>query len=81
MTVNMCKTKIIVFRKGGFILANEVWLFGNEAIEAVNLGLHFTTKLSLTQTVSELATKAKARTAQILKCLWRLGHVHSEVIF
>uniref|UniRef100_UPI003AF4937F reverse transcriptase family protein n=2 Tax=Thiolapillus sp. TaxID=2017437 RepID=UPI003AF4937F len=85
MTVNMCKTKIIVFRKGGFLGANEAWWFGNEAIEVVNcykyLGLHFTTKLSLTQAVSELATKAKARTAQILKCLWRLGHVHSEVFF
>ena len=63
--------------------ANEVWWFGNEAIQVVNcykyLGLHFTTKLSLSQTVSELATKAKARTAQILKCLWRLEHVHSKV--
>ncbi|WP_419586745.1 hypothetical protein, partial [Thiolapillus sp.] len=68
-----------------FLGANEAWWFGNEAIEVVNcykyLGLHFTTKLSLTQAVSELATKAKARTAQILKCLWRLGHVHSEVFF
>ncbi len=85
MTVNMYKTKIIVFRKGGFLGANEIWRYGNEVIEVVNcykyLGLHFTTKLSLTQTVNELATKAKARTAQVLKCLWRLGSVHSEVFF
>ena len=85
MTVNMYKTKIIVFRKGGFLGANEIWRYGNEVIEVVNcykyLGLQFTTKLSLTQTVNELATKAKARTAQVLKCLWRLGRVHSEVFF
>ena len=85
MTVNMHTTKIIVFRKGGFLGANEIWRYGNEIIEVVNcykyLGLHFTTKLSLTQTVNELATKAKARTAQVLKCLWRLGSVHSEVFF
>ena len=85
MTVNMYETKITVFRKGGFLGANEIWRYRNEVIEVVNcykyLGLHFTTKLSLTQTVNELATKAKARTAQVLKCLWRLGSVHSEVFF
>ena len=85
MTVNMYETKIIVFRKGGFLGANEIWRYRNEVIEVVNCykysGLHFTTKLSLTQTVNELATKAKARTAQVLKCLWRLGSVHSEVFF
>ena len=85
MTVNVHKTKIIVFRKGGFLGANEIWRYGNDVIEVVNcykyLGLHFTTKLSLNQTVNELATKAKARTAQVLKCLWRLGSVHSEVFF
>ena len=69
MTVNMYETKIIVFRKGGFLGANEIWRYRNEVIEVVNcykyLGLHFTTKLSLTQTVNELATKVKARTAQL----------------
>jgi hypothetical protein len=83
MTVNLSKTKIIVFRKGGFLGHNEKWWYGKEEIEVVNsykyLGLHFTTKLSLTQTISELATKAKARTVQILKCLWRLGHIDKDV--
>ena len=69
-TVNMHKTKVTVFRKGGFLGANEIWRYGNEVIEVVNcckyLGLHFTIKLSLTQTVNELATKAKARTVQVM---------------
>ena len=59
----MSKTKIIVFRKGGFLAANEVWRYGDEEIEVVNsykyLGLYFTTKLSLTQAVGDLAAKAK----------------------
>ena len=80
MSVNLSKTKIIVFRKGGFLGPNEKWWFGNKALEVVNhykyFGMHFSTKLSLTQTVSVLATKA--RTAQILRCLWRLGQ---EVFF
>ena len=49
MTVNMSKTKIIVFRKG-FLAANEVWRYGSEEIEVVNsykyLMLYFTTKVS-----------------------------------
>ena len=85
MTVNMSKTKIIAFRKGGFLAANEVWRYGDEEIEVVNsykyLGLYFTTKLSLTQAVGDLAAKAKIRTSQILKCLWRLGNVPRNVFF
>ena len=81
----MSKTKIIVFRKGGFLAANEVWRYGDEEIEVVNsykyLGLYFTNKLSLTQAVGDLAAKAKIRTSQILKCLWRLGNVPRHVFF
>ena len=36
MTVNMSKTKITVFRKGGFLAASEVWRYGDEEIEVVN---------------------------------------------
>ncbi|KAK7099746.1 hypothetical protein V1264_022804 [Littorina saxatilis] len=36
MTVNLDKTKVIVFRKGGFVAANEAWKYGNEDIEVVN---------------------------------------------
>ena len=75
----MSKTKIIVFKKGGFLVASEVWRYGYEEIEVVNsykyLGLYFTTKLSLARAVGDLAAKAKIRTSQILKCLWRLGNV------
>ena len=39
-----------LFRKGGFLAANEVWRYGDEEV-----GLYFTTKRSLTQAVGELA--------------------------
>ena len=85
MSVNLSKTKVIVFRKGGFLAANERWKYGNEKLEVVNsykyLGLHFTTKLSLNSSVQELATKAKSRTVQILRCLWRLGNAPRDVFF
>jgi hypothetical protein len=79
------QTKIIMFRKGGFLAEREKWKYGNDFIEVVNsykyLGLHFTTKLSLTRAVSELAVTAKVRTMQILRCLLRLGDVPSYIIF
>ena len=44
MTVNTSKTKIVVFRKGGFLAANEVWRYGDKEVEVVNsykyLGLY-----------------------------------------
>ena len=36
MTVNLNKTKIVIFRKGGFISAKDVWFRGANTIEAVN---------------------------------------------
>ena len=55
MEVNLKKTKIVVFRKGGFLGEKEIWWYGQERIQVVNsykyLGLHFTTKLSLTKAV------------------------------
>ena len=85
VTVNMSKTKIIVFRKGSFLAANEVWRYGDEETGVANsykyLGLYFTTILSLTQAVGHLAAKAKIKTSQILKCLWRLGNVLRNVFF
>ena len=79
MTVNLNKTKIVIFRKGGFISAKEVWWYGANTIEVVNsykyLGLHFNTKLSLTQMTGEFASEAKSRIAQISKCLRRMENV------
>lgn len=44
MTVNTSKAKIVVFRKGGFLAANEVWRYGDKEVEVVNsykyLGLY-----------------------------------------
>ena len=45
------------------------------------LGLYFTTKLSLTQAVGDLAAKPMIRTSQILNCLWRLGNVPRNIFF
>ena len=45
LTVNLDKSKVIVFRKGGFLVAKEKWFLGGAVLEMVNkykyLGLLF----------------------------------------
>ena len=47
LTVSIHKSKVIVFRKGGFWAAKEKWFSGGAALEVVNkykyLGLTFST--------------------------------------
>ena len=68
MSVNLSKTKIIIFRNGGFLGASEKWWFNKALNRYKYLGMHFSTKLSLTQTVSELASATKASTNSKCAC-------------
>ena len=36
LTVNLDKSKVIVFRKGGFLAAKEKWFLGGAVLEVVN---------------------------------------------
>ena len=51
MEVNKDKTKIMVFRKGGFLAKHEKWFYNDTRLEVVNnycyLGFNFTTKTEL----------------------------------
>jgi len=50
--VNMAKSKIVVFRRGGRLGEREKWYYGNEVIETVNeyryLRVVFSSRLALT---------------------------------
>ena len=63
ISVNLDKTKIMVFRKGGFLSKYEKWFYGEHPVEIVNsytyLGFVFTTKMSITTSLSFFITKAK----------------------
>jgi hypothetical protein len=63
LTVNMEKSNIIVFRKGGYLASRERWLYNGIIMPVSNiykyLGVHFTTRLSFTATCKELGSKAK----------------------
>ena len=63
MEVNKDKTKIMVFRKGGFLDKHEKKFYDDTRLEVVNiycyLGFNFTTKLSYKQGTDHLAAKGK----------------------
>lgn len=63
LTVNLIKTKVMVFRNGGPLRRNEKWYFNNELLEVVNgykyLGTLFTPKLSWSQSQKILAAQAQ----------------------
>ena len=77
LEVNLAKTSIIVFRKGGHLSRHERWTYGDVELEVVNsykyLGIALTTKLSTTQAVADLIPKAKRKIITILKALRKIN--------
>ena len=85
LVVNLEKTKVMVFRKGGFLGRLEQWHYGEERIEVVNkykyLGYTLTTKLSVDIALAEYAGKAKGRIVSIFRALYKLGKIDMGVFF
>ena len=86
LQVNLSKTKVMVFRKGGYLSARERWFFGTERLEVVNtyryLGLTFSTRLSFrVATDREHLTFAKLGTVEILKTPKRLNRFSPGLFF
>ena len=77
LEVNLAKTSIIVFRKGGDLSRHERWTYGNVELEVVNsykyLGIALTTKLSTTQAVADFIPKAKRKIITIWKALRKIN--------
>ena len=70
LQVNLSKTKVMVFRKRGYLSARERWFYGTERLEVVNtyryLRLTFSTRLSFrVATDGEHLTRAKRSTMEI----------------
>ena len=73
LKVNLNKTKIIVFRKGGFLGKNEKWFYSGKQVEVVNsytyLGVNFSTKMSFTKCSLPFIPKATKVCHDILRSL------------
>ena len=85
LEVNLEKTKVMVFRKGGYLGQAEKWHFGREQIEVVNsykyLGFTFTTKLSVDTALAEFAGRAKKKIVIIFRTLYKLGQIDVKTFF
>ena len=85
LTVNMNKTKIMVFRKGGYLGIREKWFFDGKQIEVVNsycyLGFTFTTMLSWNIGTKHLVTKAKKALYLLCRAFRNCREMTKEVFF
>ena len=77
LTVNLDKSKVMVFRKGGYLAAKERWFWGDQKLEVVNtyrcLGIIFSTGHSFTAAMEDIAIRAKKGTIEILRTLKKIG--------
>ena len=84
LNVNRVKTKVIVFRKGGFVSKGESCTKDGQRLEVVNrykyLGFVSTTKLSLSTALHNQVIGAKLRTIHLLRTIKNL-HTQSATVF
>ena len=73
IVVNMDKSKVVVFRKGGHLAGHDRWHIGNTILEVVSeysyLGLIFSTRLNNNVMLSRLATRGKIAFCRISSLL------------
>lgn len=85
MIVNVGKTKVMVFRKGGRLRQREKWFYDGQRLEIVNafhyVGLLFSTKLSFSQMSEDLSKKGKRVIISILQSLWKYGNLSKFAFF
>ena len=66
---NLEKTKIVVFRNGGYLARAERWYYGSELVSVASsykyLGLKFTTKVCLNRISEDSVVRAKKGTVEI----------------
>ena len=85
LSVNLQKTKVMIFRKGGHIAAHEHWQINGQRLEVVNeykyLGHVFTTKMSTNVALVNLAARGKAAVNHICKTVRKLSFVMPDLFF
>jgi hypothetical protein len=78
LKVNMNKSNIVVFRKGGYLAASERWFYNDCRMKVVNsykyLGICFSTKLSFNYACQDLVSRAKKALLCIMSKLYRINN-------
>ena len=85
LCVNIDKTKVMVFRKGGFLGKRERWYFEGRCLEVVNsycyLGFNFTTMISIKKGTEHLVVKGKKASIQLCKLFRTFKEMSPNVFF
>ena len=85
LEVNKEKTKVMVFRKGGFLGDREKWFYNGGRLEVVNsycyLGFTFTTMLSGNIGTTHLVAKAKKALYLLCRAFQNCKEMSKEVFF
>ena len=79
LIVNLCKTKIVVFRRGCKLKRSEKWYFNGKKMDVVSsykyLGIIFSTKLKWTLAKKTLAAQARKAIGLIFKYHYQSGYL------
>ena len=85
LSINLDKTKVMVFRKGGFLGRKEKWNLAGTPLDVVNsykyLGYTLTTQLSENIACDIFASKAKGKVLDIMKTMWCIGSMNTKIFF
>ena len=85
LKINMNKTKVMIFRKGGRLSKQEKWFMKGTEIEIVNeykyLGFVLTSRLSVISALNQVVKKGKGKVVEILKTMWSLGKINLPFFF
>ena len=85
LKIDINKTKIIVFRKGGFLNKDEKWFINGEKVEVVKnckyLGYTLTTKLSGDVALAVYVGRAKSKVYSIFRTLKTLRKFNLNIFF
>ena len=85
LVVNLDKSKVVVFRGGGFLAEHERWTLGASRLEVTNeykyLGLVFTSRLSSSIALRDLAQRGRAGVSRVFRILQKLSCVPYKIFF
>ena len=85
LIVNIAKTVIVVFKKGGGLARNEFWTLGGVRSKVETcftyVGVNFTRQLSLIQMAKDQAIKGKRVLISVLSKLYQYGQLTKGVFF
>ncbi len=85
LTVNLDKSNIVVFRRGGPLSKKEIWYYKGKHVATAStykyLGITFSATFKMGNCVNELALRGKRALMVVLNNLYKIGMVDPIVFF